>query len=214
GYKATVPFLTILAQINMCPIYYIFEETDSLIQIPNIPFTEELFNWDELINYREDFERLKKGVTEEGEYQKLVNSEFYKKYSYLVWTYEGLAELNPIGNIIYEKLNEKFYTLYIHEDEWIKIDKDKRLAELLSRQFYNEKIRKEKTEIKNDHYVYDAGNNQLRIFYREKDGKIWIYKVFKNHDKYEQYLNSERYSDDIINSQRSKFVMKILKREV
>ncbi|MCX8042437.1 MAG: putative CRISPR-associated protein, partial [Thermodesulfobacteriaceae bacterium] len=40
GYKATIPFLTILAQINRCLIYYIFEETDSLIQIPNIPLTE------------------------------------------------------------------------------------------------------------------------------------------------------------------------------
>ncbi|MEO0260681.1 MAG: putative CRISPR-associated protein, partial [candidate division WOR-3 bacterium] len=29
GYKATIPYLTILAQINRCPIYYIFEETDA-----------------------------------------------------------------------------------------------------------------------------------------------------------------------------------------
>ncbi|MCX7873432.1 MAG: hypothetical protein N2327_03235, partial [Caldimicrobium sp.] len=78
----------------------------------------------------------------------------------------------------------------------------------------NEKIRKEKTEIKNDHYVYDAGDNQLRIFFREKDEKIWIYKVFNNHDEYEKYLKTVKYSDDIINSQRSKFVMKTLKKEV
>ena len=33
GFKATIPFLTILAQLNGCPIYYIFEDTDALIKI-------------------------------------------------------------------------------------------------------------------------------------------------------------------------------------
>jgi len=37
GYKAVIPYLTILAQINKCPIYYIFENTDTLMNIPFIP---------------------------------------------------------------------------------------------------------------------------------------------------------------------------------
>ncbi len=43
GYKATIPYLTILAQINNCPIYYIFEDTDALIKIPNIPFSKDWY---------------------------------------------------------------------------------------------------------------------------------------------------------------------------
>lgn len=37
GFKATVPYLTILAQINKCEMYYIFEKTDALIKIPYVP---------------------------------------------------------------------------------------------------------------------------------------------------------------------------------
>jgi len=37
GYKVTIPYLTVLAQINKCPIYYIFEDTDALMKIPDIP---------------------------------------------------------------------------------------------------------------------------------------------------------------------------------
>ncbi len=49
GYKATIPYLTILAQINNCPIYYIFEDTDALIKIPNIPFSKDWFDWEEIV---------------------------------------------------------------------------------------------------------------------------------------------------------------------
>jgi putative CRISPR-associated protein (TIGR02619 family) len=52
GYKATIPYLTILAQVNQCPIYYIFENTDALIQIPNIPID---INWKLFEDYWKSF---------------------------------------------------------------------------------------------------------------------------------------------------------------
>ena len=55
GYKATVPYLTILAQINKCPIYYVFENTDALIKIPHIPID---INWGIFDKYWEYFERI------------------------------------------------------------------------------------------------------------------------------------------------------------
>lgn len=37
GYKAIIPYLTIIAQHRNCKIYYIFEETDTLLNVPIIP---------------------------------------------------------------------------------------------------------------------------------------------------------------------------------
>lgn len=37
GYKALIPYMTIIGQIYNIPIYYIFEETDELIKIPQTP---------------------------------------------------------------------------------------------------------------------------------------------------------------------------------
>ncbi len=57
GYKATIPYLTILAQVNQCPIYYIFEDTDSLIQIPNIPLD---IKWEIFEKYCQIFSDIEK----------------------------------------------------------------------------------------------------------------------------------------------------------
>ena len=67
--------------------------------------------------------------------------------------------------------------------------------ELFRKKFWKEKIRTGKTEKKNGHYVYDDGNNQRRVFYREIDGKIYVYKVFNNKGKYERFLNNNPYED-------------------
>ncbi|MCX7845571.1 MAG: hypothetical protein N2312_03060, partial [Dictyoglomaceae bacterium] len=59
---------------------------------------------------------------------------------------------------------------------------------------------------------YDAGNNQLRIFYRELENKIYIYKVFNKHDEYEKYLKFTPYSDTLLNI--NEFKRCKIKREV
>jgi len=116
GFKATIPFLTILAQLNGCPMYYIFEDTDALIKIPNIPFSKELIDWKELDKHFEILVKLEKGITKEKDYQKLKNSEFYQRYSFLIWEEPPLAELNPIGKMILEKYKEKFFVFYGTEE--------------------------------------------------------------------------------------------------
>jgi len=37
GYKAIIPYITIIGQVNNIPIYYIFEDTEELIKIPQAP---------------------------------------------------------------------------------------------------------------------------------------------------------------------------------
>ncbi|MCM8808388.1 MAG: putative CRISPR-associated protein [Candidatus Omnitrophica bacterium] len=212
GYKATIPYLTILAQINRCPIYYIFEDTDALIKIPNIPFSTEWFDWKTLEKYESYLIKLDQGIIDKSEVQKLLNSDFYEKYSFLVWTEGDLAELNPIGRIIFNKYNEQFVKFFATDEVFALIEKDENLKKLLQNQFANKMQRESKTEIKKGHYVYDAGDNQLRIFYRESKGNIYIYNAFNEHKKYEQYLNSTPFSENIIKMQE--FKERKIKKEV
>ncbi len=212
GYKATIPYLTILAQINNCPIYYIFEDTDALIKIPNIPFSKDWFDWEEIAKYNEEFLKLEKGIDSKDDYEKLIRSEFYQKYSFLIWTSEDtFAELNPIGKIIFEKYKTLYFVFYVTKEVEEKIDNDKNLNRLFKEKFWKKEIREEKTQIKNEHYVYDDGNNSLRVFYREVNGILYVYKVFNDHDKYELYLKQQPFKKEILNQE---FFEKRIKKEV
>lgn len=198
GYKATIPYLTILGQLSGCPVYYIFEKTDALMKIPNIPLSTEWFDWEKLKSHIEWLDRLNSGIIEENEYYKLKSSDFYKEYSFLIWEEKYLAELNPIGKIIYEKLREKIFVFESPNEVGQKILANERLLELIKKQFADRKIRESKTELKGGHFVFDAGNNPYRIFYREKEGKIIIYEAFDNHDEYLRYLKETPYDEKIL----------------
>lgn len=64
GYKAIIPFLTIVGQIYGSPLYYIFEESESdkyeLIKIPQTPID---VNWSEFEKYNKCWEDLRKGIS-------------------------------------------------------------------------------------------------------------------------------------------------------
>ena len=57
GYKAVIPYLTIMAQIYNLPIYYVFEDTDSLLKIPHIPID---IDWSLFDKYENEFNMLDK----------------------------------------------------------------------------------------------------------------------------------------------------------
>jgi len=202
GYKATIPYLTIMAQLNMCPIYYIFEETDALIKVPNIPFSKNLLNVKELQNYERELEILNKGVVGSPEYERLKSSDFYSNFSFLIWDDEKdkLLELNPIGKIFYERYKEMFFVFYTTENCKKILENDIEIKELFHKKFSNKNIRESKTEIKNGHYVYDDGDNKKRVFYKKaKENNtevIYVYEIFNDHDKYERFLRENPYSEE------------------
>lgn len=212
GYKATIPYLTILAQINQCPVYYIFESSDSLIKIPNIPLSNMWFNLSLLAKYEEDLEKLNKGVIEESAYYSLINSDFYKNFSFLIWEEKPFMELNPIGKIIYNKYKERIFEVYATEEVIDIIESNISLKRLFQNQFADPKKRESKTENKNGHLVYDAGDNPFRIFYRIKNGKIYVYKVFDNHDVYENFLRNQ-YDERFVSGDNFR-LYKVLREEV
>jgi putative CRISPR-associated protein (TIGR02619 family) len=212
GYKATVPYLTILAQIHKCPIYYIFENTDALIKIPYIPID---INWKIFDKYWEYFERI-------AHPNSIPKSDL--KYDFLKDCSDICEEvkidnntyvtLSPIGEILWRKYKSRFFIFYAPEEVYNEIQRQNNIMRILTSKFSRSEIRKDKTEIKNGHYVYDDGNNPYRIFYFEHEDKVYIYKTFENHKEYENYLNQTEINENFRKQIREKSQIYKIKKEV
>ncbi len=115
GYKATIPYLSILAQVNKCPIYYIFEETDALIKVPYIPLdiNWRVFEENEKFFMELEIEEIKElpyGIKHREEIESLIERA------------DNLISLNPLGIALWEKYKERFNLFLISESvkEYIK----------------------------------------------------------------------------------------------
>lgn len=110
GYKATLPYLTILAQINKCPIYYIFEVTDALIKIPYIPIS---INWSIFEENEELFFRLEReGNIIEIEDLPKIDSDIESLLEFA----DNLCSLNPIGVALWEKYKSAYEFIHVSDE--------------------------------------------------------------------------------------------------
>ncbi|WP_353686780.1 putative CRISPR-associated protein [Thermodesulfovibrio sp. 3462-1] len=148
GYKATIPYLTILGQINRCPIYYIFEDTDALIKISPTPIS---INWGIFEKYSHILEKFEKGIDQLNEFKKDYSEydQFYEELKSLIWIDNQLqlAELNPIGKIFWQ-LYQKNIIVYIPtQSQYFKLPQPhKRRIENAVRELYG----RLKTFLKNE----------------------------------------------------------------
>jgi len=104
GYKAVIPYLTILGQVYGHRLYYIFEETDELILLPQTPID---INWGVFEKYTPVFSDLARGIYDWKSYQKkhgLTEEDFQA----CLWEEEGMAELNALGKIFWDKYQNFF----------------------------------------------------------------------------------------------------------
>ena len=189
GFKATIPYLTIMAQIYGCNIYYIFEETEELLRIPPLPISidEKLF-----LEYTKEFSELENGINENYHEWKNDHHNFYSEALPLIEEAEDGFILSPLGILFWEKFKAN-NTIFYATDESIEIIlNDDYTKNTFIKFISDQKLRESKTENKNGHLVYDDGNNPIRFFYRKEDNLIHVYNVFneqRNHDTYVRYLN-------------------------
>jgi len=110
GYKATIPYLTILAQVNRLPIYYIFEDTEDLIEIPYIPID---INYSIFEKHKDLFKKLEKeNITK---IPKGISEEERKDIVSLLEEAQPYYSLNPLGIILWEKYKRNNEVFYISE---------------------------------------------------------------------------------------------------
>ena len=104
GYKATLPYLTILAQLERVPLYYNFEETDALIKIPQAPL---VIDWASIERHSDVLRQIDEVI---GNWQK-----FQKQHFQAVQDLETFIEvagevacLSSIGQIFWDHYQRYF----------------------------------------------------------------------------------------------------------
>lgn len=123
GYKATLPYLTILSQVKRIPLYYNFEDTDTLITIPQAPLAIDFG----LIERRSDVLR------EIDEKEIIKNWLDFKNQHYravqdleaFIEIYENIAVLSPIGKIFWEEY-QRYFIVELPGGSYYSYDSDKR----------------------------------------------------------------------------------------
>lgn len=186
GYKGIIPYMTIMGIINKCEIKYIYENSERLMSIPQLPLQIDEDFFEKNYNLLFVFE---KGVEKYSEFKKSnfkVTDEMERRG--LIEFVDNIALLSPIGQILFQNYKSKFFWFYCSDDVFEAINRQVDIKRILQEKFSTNY--QDKTEYKNGHFVYDDGNNPNRIFYFEENSMIYIYKTFENHDEYEKYLRT------------------------
>ncbi len=194
GYKVTIPYLTVMAQINSCDMYYIFEEHDELIKIPSVPIVidDEIFS-----NHYNKFKELEKGIENFNEWKE-KNYTFVNEVPSCIESDEEIAFLSPLGSILWEKYKSNIVEFYTTDEVIIKVKKNFNLLVKLVQFLSEVDIRDSKTELKGSyhkHKIFDDGNNPYRIAYIEEDENMFVYAIFDNEEEQQRFLNDKNKSN-------------------
>ncbi|MEJ5305703.1 MAG: hypothetical protein WHV63_07125 [Ignavibacteria bacterium] len=199
GFKGVIPYLTIWGQINKVPLYYIFEESEFLINIPQSPIT---IDYNLFEKYYEVFLELSESVEKPKDKYIKENNLFDDFPSDLLYEIENdgtsLLSLDPLGLIYWRHYQSKFFTFYAPREVLEEIENQPNVKRILATKFHNDIIRKNKTEQKGEHFVYDDGDNPNRIYYFESHRKIYIYKTFQSEELAKEFIKRSFSKDDII----------------
>jgi len=206
GYKGLIPFMTIMAQVNNCDVVYIYEDSDTLIKIPRVPITVD---YGFIEQFYEQIALLDQGIEKYGE-TKGKNYQVFEELEErgIVEILGDWAFLSPIGKIFLENYNSQFFVFYASDEVWKEINRQPDIQRILKVKLATP-IRESKTEMKENHMVFDDGNNNNRIYYFEDNGKIYIYKSFENEEKARKYIQTEFDKEEIIR----KSVLRKLKKQ-
>lgn len=201
GYKGLIPFMTIMAQVNSCDIVYIYEESETLIKIPKTPIR---IDYELIEKYYREISLLDDAI----ENYEAVKKANYQGFSELeergfIEILDSWAFLSTIGRIFLERYKSQNFVFYCPDDVFEEIQNQNDIKRILTEKFSNEKLRKNKTEIKQElrdarHTVYDDGDNRNRIYYFEENGKIYIYKTFEDEEAAEAFIRTEYDKERII----------------
>ncbi len=200
GFKATVPYLTFIGMVFHLPIRYLFERSESIIELPPIPIDFDLERLrklepviDELTNYYVSLEDFRKRTG-------LSFEEMNRDIKDILQEEEGYVALRPTGKILYQRyLQYKGYKLFYSQTVKKKLDSssyNRRTFEELFRKMKDPVHLKSKLhpEIKKkgtiDLDCYKAGSTNERIFFYMEKNIVKICDIFM-HDEYERALEKD-----------------------
>jgi putative CRISPR-associated protein (TIGR02619 family) len=199
GFKALIPYLTILAQVNQVKIQYIFEDTDTLIEIPFLPLKidDELFE-----RWAVQFAQLESDFLKRGE-----NYTFWQEAQSCLEVNGDEIMLNSLGSALWNKYKARFFTFLAPDDVWQEIQTQQDILRILQNKFHDEAARENKTETKQVHRVFDDGKNNNRIYYFTHDGNVYIYKTFESESAAKKFIDSDLDKDAVIRASQPRHLL-------
>jgi hypothetical protein len=192
GYKGIIPYLTILSQVNQCPIKYIFESSKQLITIPQLPIQ----------NNNDIFEKHFDIFTDLEKNDYLIKSQYYnfaEETEALLDIDNDYILLNYLGQALWQKYKTSFFVFYAPDDVWEEMQKQPDIMRIVSTKLSDPLVLgSSKIEIKGNHYCYDDGNNNNRIYLFIEHNMLYIYKTFQNEKAAKEYISTNFIKDIIL----------------
>lgn len=190
GYKAAIPLLTIFAQINLIPAYYIFEDTDTLMKIPLLPLSVD---WEIFETYADVFGQVENSGGGVENWESITDQIRPGHRDAMLACFEvdgNYADISTVGRLLWSKYKFRRRVFYANDSVVDAFRKDRDYKDYLAKLF-DETLRQGKTEDKNGHLVLDLGRTAPRIFYRIKDGTFYVYKYTRHDEDYERFIRAK-----------------------
>lgn len=186
GYKASIPFITILAQIKNSPLYYLFEESEKenyeLIKIPQAPlsfdfsaFTDEHCAFDMITGGKKvinlptecDFTKSLNGTEKEREetFEMLKNLMLIAEID-CSETKDKRIKLSTLGEMLYELYDERKYSTLLGKVMEIKVF-----------EFFKEKFPNATIELGKKIGKSEQGDRYDLDVFVENEKEIWCIEV-------------------------------------
>ncbi|ODM24792.1 hypothetical protein A7W90_00365 [Clostridium sp. Bc-iso-3] len=206
GYKGVIPIMTLIGQVYNYKVIYIYEETETIVTLPNIPLKFD-YEW-----FEKDFEVFNE-ISNGAEIDKIekisegfFDKKEYKDYEFIFERVDNVIDFTDAGTVLWKRFMQDKSIYYIPEDVWEQINKDEGILTFL-------KSKKESTNVEpeNSHKtVWKHCRNTERIYYFIDGKKTFIYKVFSDHNAHDKYIREVKFNDElkekIINTAKARLI--------
>jgi len=210
GYKATLPYLTVLGEIYDVPLHYKFEDADGLLSIPQLPITldEGLFR-----KHEEELAALNdEGVADWDAFKEEHNA-FARRARELIEVADNMALLSPLGELFWGYYTDQYVFFYAPDAVYEAIRTEQRNVRRILRTKSEQVRREAQMEMKGGHRVFDDGDNPYRIYYFVEDDDLHVYNTFEDHDAHESYYENTTFDDKLRRDVMRRSRRRRLKRE-
>lgn len=202
GFKSVVPYVTLFGILNGLRIVYLFERSDSLIELPAMPIS---FDWERVGLASEALRSLyAEGVMGKEEF---MNSLPGVPYSERGW-YESLLEedgesvtLSAFGLLMYQKAARSRLDVYLSSSSKSTYDGTRgprrEILDLLLMKIGDPVWRAahEHSFRGTDLHVYKPGNTAERAACFLRGSGVYVCELYPSHDQYERHLPGRNQAD-------------------
>jgi putative CRISPR-associated protein (TIGR02619 family) len=214
GYKALIPFMTLMGQIYNIPICYIFEETDELIELPQAPVDFDFSVIEE--NYIAFQSLGKNQLPSSEEFERNFGTDVFNKLKN-----ENLVEeidedekvnLTPLGIMLVKRYEELFNSGKYHKQNLISNLIELKLFEYFVKKYWNEASVEHGKKIGKENYdidIYIENEDTITAIEVKPGGNVPIWKDTARKESIEYKLTEGGFKHLIDNHNEKKLKLEV-----